>query len=76
MQKDTKALIARLKKEKLDDPLLVERLRKNGEPVMVWLTVTRLFDEKGRPEFVATTERDLNMLSIDTLQFLTGEDHA
>jgi two-component system CheB/CheR fusion protein len=39
--------------------LEVERLTKDGATLDVWLTVTRLVDDHGRPVAVATTERDV-----------------
>ncbi|WP_136808191.1 CheR family methyltransferase [Desulfosediminicola flagellatus] len=39
-----------------------ERVDKAGKIIQVWLTITRLFDEMGKPEFIATTERDLDKL--------------
>jgi len=39
--------------------LEVKRQAKDGRIIDVWLTVTRLVDEKGHPIAVATTERDV-----------------
>lgn len=37
----------------------VRRVRKRGDIVHVWLTVTPLLDDQGRPTGLATTERDI-----------------
>jgi two-component system CheB/CheR fusion protein len=50
--------------------LVTERLAKNGAIIKVWLTTTRLLDDHGRPEFIATTERDVNELDQAALKEL------
>lgn len=44
------------------DSYQTERVDKAGKIIQVWLTITRLFDEMGKPEFIASTERDLDKL--------------
>jgi two-component system CheB/CheR fusion protein len=39
-----------------------QRLCKNGKILNVWLTVTALKDERGKPIEIATTERDISEL--------------
>lgn len=39
-----------------------ERVDKAGKIIQVWLTITRLLNEMGEPELIATTERDLDKL--------------
>ena len=41
------------------EPLQTERLTREGETVRVWLTVTELVDESGRPYGISSTERPL-----------------
>ncbi len=69
------ALIARLQEQEVDS-LVVDRLKKNGEVVHVWLTLTRLLSEEGLPEFVATTERNIATLSKNATLVLTGGGHG
>ncbi|MBU0680672.1 MAG: PAS domain-containing protein [Proteobacteria bacterium] len=71
-----RALLARLQEHAVA-PLIAERLKKDGTVVQVWLTPTRLLDEKGLPEFVATTERDIATLSKDAeLLLVEGGGHG
>ncbi|MBU0482654.1 MAG: PAS domain S-box protein [Proteobacteria bacterium] len=74
-QKKTRALISTLKEEEAK-PILTKRLRKDGKIVNVLLTATKILDENGVPASIATTERDLGMLTRQALQHLTGEDDA
>jgi two-component system CheB/CheR fusion protein len=41
--------------------LEVKRRTKDGDALDVWLTITKLVDERGRPVAVATTERDITV---------------
>jgi two-component system CheB/CheR fusion protein len=59
-----------------EEPLVTERLKKNGDTVQVWLTATRLLDAQKRPAFIATTERDLSKINKEALQNLTGGEHG
>jgi two-component system CheB/CheR fusion protein len=68
-REEVKALRDNLKGDGANS-FVTERLCKNGEVVKVWLTVTRLPDEKGRTAFIATTERDLRKLNPETLRKL------
>ena len=44
-------------------PIKTHRKAKDGQVLDVWLTVTRLLDDEGKPVAVGTTERDLAWLS-------------
>ena len=44
-------------------PIKTHRKAKDGQVLEVWLTVTRLVDDEGKPVAVGTTERDLAWLS-------------
>jgi two-component system CheB/CheR fusion protein len=48
--------------------LVTERLDKEGKVIPVWLSITTLMDENNRPQFIATTERDLNMINQKTVR--------
>lgn len=39
----------------------MQRKTKDGTALDVWLTITKLVDERGRPVAVATTERDVTV---------------
>ena len=56
----TRALAARLRRGERVSSWETRRVRKDGRAVDVWLTVTTLRDEAGRPTAVATTERDVS----------------
>ncbi len=44
--------------------LEVQRKTKDGRKLDVWLTTTKLVDERGRPAAVATTERDISQTKL------------
>ena len=48
-----------IKEGKQIDSIKTKRLTKDGRELDVWLTVTKLVDDNGRPIELATTERDL-----------------
>jgi two-component system CheB/CheR fusion protein len=58
------------------DSFVTERLAKNGAIIRVWLTATQLVDDRGKPTFIATTERDLSKLNKEALETLRREDDA
>jgi two-component system CheB/CheR fusion protein len=58
------------------DSFVTERLAKNGAIIRVWLTATQLVDDRGKPTFIATTERDLSKLNKEALENLRREDDA
>lgn len=65
---------ARGEEEEEEVSVVTERQAKNGKIITVWLTVTKLFDEKKRLAYIASTERDLSKLSEVASQLLTGQD--
>ena len=60
--KELEELIKKLKKSERVTSFATQRLCKNGQTLNVWLTVTALKDEKGKPFEIATTERDVSEL--------------
>jgi two-component system CheB/CheR fusion protein len=55
----TKTVFNKMKKGVNVRPFETQRRCKDGKILAVWLTVTALKDEKGRPVEIATTERDV-----------------
>jgi two-component system CheB/CheR fusion protein len=55
----TKTVFNKMKKGVNVRPFETQRRCKDGKILVVWLTVTALKDEKGRPVEIATTERDV-----------------
>lgn len=53
------AFVEKLKKEEEVPSFETQRLTKDGRILDVWLTVTALRDEMGKPIGIATTERDI-----------------
>jgi two-component system CheB/CheR fusion protein len=49
-----------------------QRLCKNGKVLEVWLTITSLKIESGKPLEIATTERDISEIR----QLLKNPDHT
>ena len=71
------ALLARLaSKEGVVAPFVAKRLRKDGNVVRVWTIFTKLPAEHGRTKLIATTERDISLLTEDAIQHLKGKSHA
>lgn len=56
---EVRKLIDELKTGKTVDSIETRRLTKDGRILDVWLTITKLVDENGKVEAVATTERDV-----------------
>ncbi|MGA7143786.1 MAG: chemotaxis protein CheB [Desulfobacterales bacterium] len=54
------AFIKKIKKEAVES-FETQRIAKDGRRFNVWLTVTRLVDDDGKPMAIATTERDINV---------------
>jgi PAS domain S-box-containing protein len=52
-------LVARIARGEQVESFEVRRVTRDGRTLDVWLTITRLTDERGRPIAVATTERDI-----------------
>jgi len=57
---DYAAVARRLQRGETVAPFEVTRIRKSGEPITVWLHVSTLVDEKGRPVKFATFERPVS----------------
>jgi two-component system CheB/CheR fusion protein len=64
--KAEKAFMAKLKIGETVKSLKTQRLTKDGKILDIWLTVTVLKDDSGRPIEIATTERDLAWLPSGT----------
>jgi two-component system CheB/CheR fusion protein len=62
-QNELKLIVEELKKDEFIPPFKSDRKTKTGKILSVWLTVTALTDETGRPVEIATTERDLAWLN-------------
>ncbi len=56
---DAKTMIVQLEENEIDS-FETQRLTKDGKVVDVWLTITKLVDNEGRLEGIATTERDIS----------------
>ena len=61
-KKELTTLTRMVKKKEHVAPFATQRLCKNGKLFNVWLTITALEDEGGKPVEIATTERDLTEL--------------
>jgi len=61
--KEAQALVDRTKKGEAIRSFKTRRKTKSGKLLEVWMTVTALTDERGRPVEMATTERDLAWLA-------------
>ncbi|MFZ3230372.1 MAG: PAS domain S-box protein [Pseudobdellovibrio sp.] len=59
-QEEARGFIAALKREELVPTLETKRKTKDGRILDVWLTNTKLTDDKGKLTGVATTERDIS----------------
>jgi two-component system CheB/CheR fusion protein len=57
-RKETSALIKTLQKQGAES-FETQRITKQGKLLNVWLTVTRLVDDDGKPVAIATTERNI-----------------
>ncbi len=62
-QDELPSLVERLKRGEDITPFTSRRRAKTGKILKVWLTVTALADESGRPIEIATTERDIAWLT-------------
>ncbi len=56
--KEALAMVKKLWKEEIES-FNTQRLARDGRRLDVWLTVTKLCDDKGEPYAIATTERDI-----------------
>ena len=60
LKKEALSLPKRIKKGEKINSFETKRLTKDGKVLDVWLTVTALLDDDGRPVEIATTERDIS----------------
>ena len=60
-RKEALAFIKKLQKEDVES-FEIQRITKDGKRLNVWLTVTRLVDDDGKPIAIAATERDITDL--------------
>ena len=58
-RKEASAFVKKLAKGEIVPSLETQRFTKDGRIFDVWLTVTALVDEAGKPVAIATTERDI-----------------
>ncbi len=61
-RKELATLTKRIKNKEHVAPFATQRLCKTGKLLNVWLTITALEDEDGKPVEIATTERDITEL--------------
>ena len=61
--KDMEEFTKKLKNGEIVNSLETQRLCKNGKTLNVWLTITALKDDSGKPVEIATTERDIGDLN-------------
>jgi two-component system CheB/CheR fusion protein len=61
-KKETLDFVKDIFQGKLIESFETQRLSKDSKTIDVWLTVTVLKDDKGNPEYIATTERDISRL--------------
>ena len=58
-REEEKALIGEIKNGQEINSFETQRITKDGRIIDVWLTVTKLVDNEGRPVEIATTERKI-----------------
>jgi len=71
LKDETMVIIDRLKNKETIS-FITRRLGKEDKTVHVWLTASMLVDDKGTPEYIATTEKDMSLLTKDAIQLLKG----
>lgn len=69
--RDTYLSLLNGRSEHKTEPFVIERQKKDGDIVRVWLGFTRVTDESGKTAYIATTERDLAKLNIEALRQIT-----
>jgi len=69
-QETMRAMLVQITRGRHVDSFESKRTTKDGRVLDVWLTVTALMDDRNRPAFAATTERDV------TSRTQQGKDHA
>lgn len=68
-QEEARAFLTSLKRGELVPTLETKRKTKNGKIVDVWLTNTKLTDDKGKLTGIATTERDISQRKRSETEF-------
>lgn len=75
-KREALAIVNRIKKggEKEVESFETRRLTKSGQVIEVWLTITALVDNHGKPVGIATTERDISKFkaSLKKIKQLEG----
>ncbi|MCF8067527.1 MAG: PAS domain-containing protein [Desulfobacterales bacterium] len=61
-RKEALAFVQKMQEDKEVDSFYTRRITKDGRILDVWLTVTKLVDDQGKIEAIATTERDVTKL--------------
>ena len=65
--KESMAFVRQVQEEEEEEevkPFKTQRITKSGKKIDIWLTVTKLVDEFGKPVAVATSERDIGELEL------------
>ncbi len=65
-RKEAKDVLQRIQRGEPVSPFETRRLTKDGRQLDVWVTVSALVDNVGRPKGIATTERELSQRSYQT----------
>jgi two-component system CheB/CheR fusion protein len=58
-REEIRDMYQRLSKGELIQSLETQRLTRDGRTLIVWLTLTTLFNDAKQPIYIATTERDI-----------------
>jgi len=58
-RKETSAFIEKIKKGELVESFETKRITRDGKILDIWLTATKLVDDKGNPTAIAITERNI-----------------
>ena len=66
--KEHAAVTEKIKNNERVEPFETQRRCKNGKLLNVWLTITALAGEGGKPLEIATTERDITELNKIKMQ--------
>ena len=53
-------LYQRLSKGEVIKPLETQRITRDGQILLVWMTLTTLFNDAKQPTYITTTERDIS----------------
>lgn len=64
LRDDTRAMLEKLQRGEEITSYETKHVTKDGRILDIWLTITVLKDDRGRPNMVATTERDITEIKI------------